>query len=435
MDWISIFQKHIDIRCKVASDALQALSMDGLVLGAGTSTYYFQDDQAMFFRPSHHFAHFCPVLGENHFVVVRPGEKPDLYFFHPDDFWHDHEPLGNPIWADAFNITTFKTSESIWAEVAKLKGFAYIGPETSLAEEAGLSAGDSLESYLNWHRCYKTDYEIQCIDRATEIAARGHRAAKEAFFEGASEYMIHQRYLQACQVTDFELPYNGIVALNEKSAVLHYQNKRAYADKGQVLLIDSGAQYNGYASDITRTYASSDAPSIFQSMCRSMNTEQIKLCGMVRPQMDFSELHYASHLAVANILLEHGILQGLSVEEAYTEGVTRVFYPHGVGHMLGLLVHDVGGKQKNPEGEALEKNPDHPNLRALRPLESNFVFTIEPGLYFIPMLLEDARNKELNRYLNWDIIEAMIPCGGIRVEDNVLVTADSTKNITRQYLT
>ena len=434
MDLAKSFEEHISVRLRIASELMDDLKIDGLVFDAGTLQYYYGDDQALPFRPSHHFAHWCPLKGANHMVLVRRERVPELLFYQPVDFWYDHSPLGEPFWAPSFQIREFDSVEKIWDELKNLRGFAYVGPNEKRADEIGLSLDDRIEPYLNWYRCYKTDYEVQCIDRSSEIAARGHREAKDAFFEGDSELVIHSRYLNAVQATDFELPYTGIVAVNEKSAVLHYAEKRQAHGASQVLLIDSGANFNGYASDITRTYVSDECHKDFREMCHQMHQAQIKLCSMVKPGLEFAELHHASHLAVAEILLEHQVIKGLDAEQAYKEGLTRVFYPHGVGHMLGLLVHDVGGKQSNKNGDKIPVDENHPFLRSLRPIEEGFVFTIEPGLYFIESLLSKARSEAIGGYLNDRLIEELMPFGGIRVEDNVLVTADSSKNITRQYL-
>ena len=106
--------------------------------------------------------------------------------------------------------------------------------------------------------------------------------------------------------------------------------------------------------------------------------------------------------------------------------------PHGVGHLLGIQVHDVGGQQKDIAGGSSPPAEHSPALRNTRIMEENMVFTVEPGLYFIPLLLEAERNQARGKFINWELVDALYPCGGIRVEDNVRVTEQGVENLTRQ---
>ena len=102
--------------------------------------------------------------------------------------------------------------------------------------------------------------------------------------------------------------------------------------------------------------------------------------------------------------------------------------------MLGILVHDIGSKQIDIDGNCWEKDKRDPTLTRMRDIETGFVFTIEPGLYFIGMLLEPQRESESSRHFNWPVIERMLPLGGIRVEDNIHIANDGVRNLTRPYL-
>ncbi len=112
-------------------------------------------------------------------------------------------------------------------------------------------------------------------------------------------------------------------------------------------------------------------------------------------------------------------------------GITSTFFPHGLGHFLGLQVHDVGGFQAGPEGGTIAKPEGHPYLRLTRTLEPGHVVTVEPGIYFIPMLLAKLRQSADAGAVNWDAVEAMLPFGGIRIEDDVHVTEGAPENLTR----
>jgi Xaa-Pro dipeptidase len=119
-------------------------------------------------------------------------------------------------------------------------------------------------------------------------------------------------------------------------------------------------------------------------------------------------------------------------DEAMETGLSSVFFPHGLGHLLGLQVHDVAGLAQNERGGEIPRPQGHPYLRLTRVLEPGFVVTIEPGLYFIDMLLESARGDERGRHIDWSAIERWRPFGGIRIEDDVVCTSSSPLNLTRE---
>ena len=431
----TLFKQHLGERMAVLEKALSAFELEGLVINAGYDGYYYQDDQEYPFRSSHYFRHYCPVEGAGHAVVLAPGKKPILFYFCPEDFWYDHSPLGEPFWTDCFEVRTFSSKESIWKGLAEYANYGYLGPDIALAQEHGFEAvSEVFQHHLNWHRANKSLYEAYCVDRATEIAARGHLAARKAFLEGGSEFDIHMAYLTATRMKDRDLPYTAIVGVDEKAAILHYPAKRDNTWDGKVLLIDSGAGYCGYASDITRTHTSDGVASEFDSMLKAMDLEQKNLCNSISVGMNYGELFHASHQAVGRVLIEHQILSGVGLEEAIDEGLTAVFYPHGVSHMLGILVHDVGSKQLDLAGTMYVKDDIQPTKTTMRPIESGHLFTVEPGLYFINMLLNPQREGKHKKRFNWSLIDRLLPLGGIRIEDNIYVTDNDVLNITRKYL-
>ncbi len=108
-----------------------------------------------------------------------------------------------------------------------------------------------------------------------------------------------------------------------------------------------------------------------------------------------------------------------------------MFLPHGIGHLLGLQVHDVGGLQRTGDGGEIARPEGHPYLRLTRPLQPGFVVTMEPGLYFIDQLLEQARADGRGRHINWRRLEPLRAYGGIRIEDDLAVTASGCENLTR----
>lgn len=433
MDLKTLFRAHLDTRMAALADALGATGFDTLVISSGQPFTYFADDQEAPFNTIPHFRHYCPIEGPHHVLVLKAGAKPTLIRYAPEDFWYEQMPLGHPFWAESFNLVEAATLDAAWASVSNSGRGAYIGNETERAEAAGLSLNpENLTVRLDWFRAVKTPYEVACIEEAAAMAARGHEAGRRAFYAGANELEIHHAYVQAVGCVDYQLAFNSIVGLNEKSATLHYEKKRIDVRQSQTCLLDCGARFNGYASDITRSYAAGFCDDRWKALLAGMEKLELELCAEVKVDRPFGELHVLAHAKIAALLHEVGVLT-VGAQEATEKRLTRPFMPHGLGHQLGIQVHDVGGKLAGPDG-TLALPPDGHTLRNTRTISAGQVLTIEPGLYFIPMLLRPFREGEHSGCFNWKLIDDLTPLGGIRIEDDVLATPAGPRNLTRPYL-
>jgi len=298
-----------------------------------------------------------------------------------------------------------------------------------LASAAQLNP-ERLLNRVHLERTRKTAYEVACIAEAARLGAVAHTEAEKAFREGLSEYDIHQRYCMSIQLVDAELPYGNIVALNDHGAVLHYQaHEQQVPAQVRSFLIDGGATVHGYASDITRTYSSEAGE--FADLISAMDVMQGRLCADTVEGLDYRDLHLRAHLDIAGILADFNIIH-TSAEDAVATGLSAVFYPHGLGHFLGLQTHDVAGLIADAAGTPIPRPEGHPFLRLTRKLEAGNVLTIEPGLYFVEPLLRQWRANGDVAAINWDKVEALSPYGGVRIEDNMLVTAGEPRNLTRE---
>jgi Xaa-Pro dipeptidase len=264
---------------------------------------------------------------------------------------------------------------------------------------------------------------------ASHRGATGHAAAEAAFRNGMSEFEIHRAYCKAVSHTDPELPYGNIVGLNSHGAVLHYTDldRQAPAEL-RSFLIDAGAQVHGYASDITRTYSFGDQR--FQDLIHRMETMEQAIVSQVRAGLDYRELHIGTHKLLAGVLVDAELATG-DPDTLLETGVTSAFFPHGLGHLLGIQVHDVGGFMENESGTTIDPPSGHPFLRLTRVLEENMVLTIEPGLYAIDMLLENLRGTPAENHVNWASVDWLRPFGGVRIEDNIRVLVNDRENLTR----
>jgi Xaa-Pro dipeptidase len=431
----SLYPAHLAALCRRYDHALERCGFDAVVVASGTLQYRFLDDQPHRYIPNPHFLQWAPLAeypGSG--VIYRPGGRPVLVLCRAEDYWHLPPPLPSPAVAGAFDIRIVARPEELVAHLpAGSQRLALLGPIEQwqgLLPQAERNPQPLLD-VLHYHRAWKSAWEVACIREAAAIAAPGHRAAEQAFRAGGNEYDILIAFLTASDRLEPELPYPAIVALNEHAATLHYQHRdrRAYKPRDlHSLLIDAGCACNGYACDITRTYAFRDDD--FAAMIAGLDAVQQELCAAARPGTPFPDLHRQAHRAIARLLKEWDLV-GASPEAMLDAGVTLAFFPHGLGHLLGLQVHDVGGQLADEAGGTLPAPPDYPRLRLARTLEAGQVVTIEPGVYFIDSLLAGLRDNPLAAHVNWDQIERLKKYGGIRIEDDVLVTVGGSENLTR----
>jgi len=406
---------------------------NAVLIHSGSEQFYYADDQAIAYRAFGHFSHWLPIDRPDQFVLMQPDKRPIYFQVVPKDFWFDQSITNDNWWSDHFDIVELATVAEIKAHLPK-STTTYIGANKIMAQSLGISQAqinpERLLNFLNYQRAFKTDYEILQLRIANKLALAGHQAAKQCFLANGNEFEVHKAFLNACAILEEETPYTNIVAIDEKSAILHYQHKRRVdQSNSRVLLIDAGCRVNGYCSDITRTSCKPQAHEIFQSLVAAMDTLKLSLIATIKPGMPYPQLQEAALQSIAEILLEHKICSG-DAERLMADKIPHKFMPHGVGHLLGIQVHDVGGHQIDIDGHQQAPPEDSPALRNTRLIQENMVFTIEPGLYFIPMLLDPERSSKQGNAIDWKLIEDLIPLGGIRSEDNVRVTKDSAENLT-----
>lgn len=425
---MGLYQQHIEYLTEVTTKALQATGYEGLWVYSGHPENNFLDDMAPPHSINPHFKWWVPVPHVTssvlHFV---PGQKPTVYLHQPADFWHKVVDNSQGKWAKHFDVVVIGHYREL-PDFAAVKNHAWIGSKELHPLAKAHTNPQALINHLHFSRIQKTDYEIHCIAAANQSALKGHAAAKDAFMAGCSEYEIHMAYLQACEHNEYQMPYGNIVALNENPAVLHYQYQsrdRIAKNKLKSFLIDAGANYKGYAADITRTYAYHEG--VFADMITMLDEKQQQLCQKAVVGQDYVALHEQAHLFISEVLGEFGLIN-CSAQTAVESGLSQTFLPHGLGHYLGLQVHDVSGHVIDRKGTIKPPPKAYPFLRLTDHLRENAVVTIEPGVYFIPMLLNEITG---HKDVNWQQIEKMLPFGGIRIEDNVVVKTKEPLNLSR----
>ena len=304
----------------------------------------------------------------------------------------------------------------------RLPGAAAPGVASATQLEADLRYG------LNHVRRQKDAVELARM-RAAERATRAGFAAVAPLIEpGRSEREL-QIELEAAFFRGSAdcLAFDTIVGSGPNSAVLHFPpTSRRLAD-GELVLIDAGAEYRGYASDVTRTYPASgrftpEQQEVYEIVAAAL-ARATECCSA---GTEWRDVHRTAALVIAEGLVELGLLRG-EPESLVERGAQALFFPHGVGHMVGLGIRDAGevlrGREQPEDGS--------PRLRVDLPLLPGHVFTVEPGIYFVPALLEDADLRERHRdAVHWERAEAMLGFGGIRIENNVLITDDGHEVLT-----
>lgn len=288
---------------------------------------------------------------------------------------------------------------------------------------------DELEDAITHCRVFKTDWELDNMREAARINNLAHTEVLKALQPGMYEYELkavfdyHQ--IKSGLTQD---AYNGIFASGDNSAILHYVENNQQVKDGDLFLIDAGFEYRGYASDFTRTYPANGTFTPEQAAIYDVVLEAQKaVIQETKPEVQMEDLHLQAAKIMMQGLKDFGLLAG-SIDDMMEHDVFALFFPHGLGHFLGLDTHDVGGY---PKGVERIERPGIKYLRMRRNLQPGMVITIEPGIYFIPALLKPAlEDKKISKFLNKSKVQEMFNFGGVRIEDNLVITDESHKNLT-----
>ncbi|MDG2502372.1 MAG: Xaa-Pro dipeptidase [Porticoccaceae bacterium] len=428
---VELYTQHIFEKSARFQTILEATGYQGIVVGSGETKMQFQDDMAYPFKANPYFREWVPLATRSgcYLQLIKGASKPRLFLLTVEDIWHTAPESLPEGFEQAFEVIEYANLDEIKTMLEGTNS-AFINETNTLDIAAEDWNPPAVIHQIDYQRRGKTAYEQACVREANRGAVPAHRAAQQAFMAGASEVQIAAAYLAACDCRESEMPYGIIAGVNEHAAVLHHHNLFKQPQTPRSFLIDAGVEVNGYASDITRTYAY-DSGSDFAAMIELVNQKQLELCaegGIGKSPVD---IHVLSQHKIAEVLIDFDVLR-MSAEEAVANSIAASFYPHGLGHHLGCNVHDKGGQLANAEGDVLPPPEKYPKLRSGAPMVANQIHTVEPGLYFIPAYLEKLKAGEHAHLINWSRVDEFVPYGGIRIEDNIIVHADgSLENLTR----
>lgn len=362
----------------------------------------------------------------------RPG---GVLAFDPQEGWTDFvAPItaSDRLWSGApAEEPEGPTTDALKGWLASRTGrpTGWLGtPPKDAEHDAGLV--EELRFGMSAVRRPKDSIELERMRAAERATRAGFAAAVPLLREGISEREAQIELESAAFRQGAEaMAYDTIVGSGVNSAVLHFAPSERVIRNGDLVLIDAGAQYRYYASDVTRTYPgggqwASQQQQELHSLVHAAERAAMERC---RAGTEWRDVHLTAALTIAEGLVGCGILRGQS-DSLVESGAVWLFFPHGIGHLVGLGVRDAGG---TPLRERRDEPKPFPNLRINLPLEPGMVVTVEPGVYFVPAILNDPDNRREHRdAVEWDRVDAMLGFGGIRIEDNVLITEGGQEIIT-----
>ncbi|KAF1943932.1 hypothetical protein EJ02DRAFT_432880 [Clathrospora elynae] len=331
-------------------------------------------------------------------------------------------------------------------ESSQIPGYPAVGPRVD---------SKSLQPAMNIARMIKDDHEIKLIRKANDISSQAHREVLANILTFKNEAQVEGLFMNVCISHQAkQQAYDPIAASGPNAGTLHYDaNNEDLADR-QLMCLDAGCEYELYASDITRTFPlsaswpSKEAESIYKLVQHMQET----CIGRLAPGVRYLDLHILAHQIAINGLLQLGIFHNGTREEIYKSGTSKAFFPHGLGHHIGLEVHDVGqtelmsvrrGKPVYQQAPSFYPenfhNPVYDAKTCHAPtdpqsshLEEGMVVTVEPGIYFSVYALEHfyLSSPVHSKYINIEVVERYLPVGGVRIEDDILITSKGYENLT-----
>jgi len=278
---------------------------------------------------------------------------------------------------------------------------------------------------IAWQRSYKSNEEIEQIEKALKISWEIYDSLMRKIEPGRYEYEMVAEINRIITQNGSNVSFPIILSVHGETLHNHSHNNKM--NEGDLLIIDSGAESpEHYASDITRTFPVSGKftpvqKDIYEIVLKANETS----IEFSQPGRKYKDIHLLSAQVIASGLKDIGIMKG-NIEDAVNEGAHALFFPHGLGHMMGMDVHDMENIGENYVGytDTIKRSEQFglAYLRLAKELEPGYVFTVEPGIYFIPALIDQWKQADkYSDFINYDLLEKYMDFGGVRIEDDVLI--------------
>lgn len=397
--------------------------------------YQYQSEQ---FRQNSTLLYFTGVGVPKCDVVIDCFADGRLHLFLPEMskdelVWHDREPK-HIEWQEATGAATVRKPEDL-PEFLKHRSDQRL-LVLSDNDWPGLKASDELLTAVINQRLRKTTEELDEMRRAMVVTRRAHRLAMAVTRPGLTERDVQAAVEAVFRSSGSYAAYSPIATC--RGEVLHANRPHRLLEAGQLFLLDAGAECgNSYATDITRAWPVDGTFTDTQARLYDIVLEsQKQAIAQCRPGVPYGDVHRAACLEIIAGLKDFGLLKG-SVEDIYEQDAHALFFPHGVGHLIGLDVHDMEdlGEDRVGYGTDWKRQSDKLGrryLRLRRRMDQGFVVTIEPGLYFIEAYLNDAAMEaRFKDFVDFDKARSLLGFGGIRIEDNIHITAEGPENLSQ----
>lgn len=382
-----------------------------------------------------------PFLAHAEYVALADRNEPGgVVAYDPregDEGWRDFAPAVTEeerVWEGREHAPGTPLGELAgWLAARRGRAIAALG-----AALPGLRGDDAstlaVRERLTHARRPKDEVEIARMRRAAAATAAGFAAARDLLAargpKGATERAMQVEIDAAFARHGADRPgYDTIVGFAERAAILHVAPSTRRAADNELILIDAGAELDRYCVDVTRTIGTPALDAARRELQRIvLRAMRNAIAGCV-VGAEWTDLHLGAARDMAEGLIGMGVLRG-SADDAVASGATELFFPHGLGHLVGLGVRDASGRLP---GRAPRRRPGIATIRCDFPLEAGYAITVEPGCYFIPALLADPerRRRHADR-VDWRIVDALVAdrIGGVRMEDTIVVTAQGPENLT-----
>jgi Xaa-Pro aminopeptidase len=397
------------------------------------------------FRASSHFLYFAGIPLQDAVIYLHKGQ---LILFMDDAtpadaLWHGPSPKRSDIadrlgaaahypLAELQQVAQGAATIPVQNVVTRQHQMKILG--RPLGEANALEGQDlALAEALVELRLVQDDWAIAAIQQAADITVKAHLAGMAQTHHAKTEAEVRAAMEQVIMAAQMEPAYQSIVTTHGE--VLHSQTYSHSLNPGDLLLVDVGAEHPlGWASDVTRTWPVSGQWSATQRAIYDVVLAAHDACiNAIRPGVEYRDIHLIGATAIAAGLVDLGILSG-NIATLVERGAHGLFFPHGIGHLLGLDVHDMedlGDLAGYAPGRVRSSEYGMQYLRLNRPLEPGMVVTIEPGFYQVPGILEDQECRvAFADCVNWERLTDFTDVRGIRIEDDVLVTATGCRVLT-----
>ncbi|KAH3686266.1 hypothetical protein WICPIJ_002763 [Wickerhamomyces pijperi] len=409
------------------------LSSHAIFLSGSTQESYKYSDTAKPFRQERYFYYLSGFnFPSGH--VYYDISKDELTLFLPQIDYDDVMWSGFPISIEEslkkYDVDNVLYEDKIESYLNKHKHNLTVDIEqvTNARYSASLSRSEDLFYALDEARLIKDEYEIAMMRKAAKITDNSHLAVMSALPIEKNEGHIHAEFLyHSLRQGSKHQSYDPICCSGPNCGVLHYVKNDEGLEERQSILIDAGAEWENYTSDVTRCFPingewSKEHLTVYNIVLKM----QKETMAMIKPGASWDEIHLSAHKILIEEFIKFGLFHNGTAEEIYQSGVSTVFFPHGLGHLLGMDTHDVGGYPNYEDADVKLRY-----LRLRRLLQKGMVVTDEPGCYFNPYLIElGMKDPTQAKFINKVEVDKYLPVGGVRIEDDILVTENGFENLT-----